>query len=640
MTRDLGEAAKAPGSGRWRGRAAIAAGLMALLAANLYLRHVLEDAPRYLYSFLDTFYPDQVPVIFGELPKWRLLLPLPELTGAWAATTLLLTWLVERVLTPAGAWYLFNGVSIVVAFTTSWVVFRSVVFSFTFAICVGFGTHYYHAYAVTGGIASYLLISYNMLLLCTFTQVVRGARPATLWMAAFAGSVLLNVLAYEGWLDVLVAVWVASPFAYMGLRRLGLVLEARRLVRMTAALTAVGVAYVFAKVTLGFGQRPGAESDIVLNYDRIWPVIDDVVSNAFTHAYMSVSNFLPPVFAGASSLYVLGPEYLIEAQHGYHEPFLYLVPMHQVFHWRYFAGVAVTLLAGALALTGTRLWKQPSPWLIALGVFLALTLVAGPTHTAVKFRPMKSMPVMTYHITVGVIGMSLVLSWLATTAWREWRRRWLAGAAVAAIWMLVFYGALARPPYLAHMSAQVGLGEHLYPNPMRTLIERLGGTYRAPGGLAAYRLTPYRSDDVLARTRAALPELPGRLPALGEWITPGPATVAPAAGGVNVLGDDTQFGYQLMSPAVPVRPRTLHLFRVRYEVEEGRVCAGILSGDQQRWLVAPDGSSAEYMFDSGEQEAVRVVLANCYGYDLGNPRSRFRLAGGSFAALAPEPSTP
>ena len=39
-----------------------------------------------------------------------------------------------------------------------------------------------------------------------------------------------------------------------------------------------------------------------------------------------------------------------------------------------------------------------------LGIALTLALVAGPTHTLIKFRPMKSMPVMTYHITVGVIG--------------------------------------------------------------------------------------------------------------------------------------------------------------------------------------------------------------------------------------------
>ena len=35
---------------------------------------VLEDSPRYLYSFLERFHPKDIPVLFGEYPAWRLLL--------------------------------------------------------------------------------------------------------------------------------------------------------------------------------------------------------------------------------------------------------------------------------------------------------------------------------------------------------------------------------------------------------------------------------------------------------------------------------------------------------------------------------------------------------------------------------------
>jgi hypothetical protein len=59
----------------------------------------------------------------------------------------------------------------------------------------------------------------------------------------------------------------------------------------------------------------------------------------------------------------------------------------------------------------------------------------------------------------------------------------------------------------------------------------------------------------------------------------------------------------------------------------------VLSGDQQRWLVPPDGGSAEYVFDSGSVDAFRVVLANCYASDAGNPVSRFRLSGGSYGII-------
>lgn len=615
-------------------RAVLAAGLAALLAANLYLRHVLEGASGRMYSFLEAFYAPQIPILFGERPWWRLLLPLPELTGAWAATTLLLTYLVERVLAPGGAWYLFNALAIVVSFWTSWALFRSAVFSFTFAICVGFGTHYYHAYAVTGGIASYLLISYNLLLLFTVAQVVRGVRPAWAWRLALAGSVLVNALGYEGWLDVLVVVWLASPFVFLGLRRLERPAEAGRLVGVTAVLTAAGVAYVAIKVTMGYGQTAGAESDVLFNYRSLWLVADDLVANVFTHAYLSLSNFLPPALVGASAFYRLGADAVVAEQHGYHEPFAYLVVMNQVFLWRFHAGAALAIVLYAFWRTAVSMWRRPTVWTMVVGVALLMVVASGATHTLIKFRPMKAMPVMTYHVTVGVIGASLLIAWLATSAWQRWRRRAAAGALVAAIWVTIFYGALARPAYLAHMSAQVGLGEYLYPNPMRALVEKLGGTYEPPRGLALYRLAPYRADDAMAAARAMLADLPHQLPAPAEWFSPGEAAIGPAeGGGVDVAGDATQYGYQLMSPRIAVAPSTEYLVRLRFDVREGRVCGGVLAGDQQRWLVPPDGTTVEYRFDSGPHDAVYIVLANCNPTDLGNARSRFRLLGGSYAAL-------
>lgn len=619
---------------RWLRPIVMAGGLLALLAANYYLRHTLEDAPRYLYSFMETYYQKELPIIFGQLPTWRLFLPLPQLTGAWVTSTLILTYLVERSLTPAGAWYLFNAVSIVIAFATSLALFRSAVFSFTFAICVGFGTQYYHAYAVTGGIASYLVVSYHMLLLFSAAQIVRGARPRWVWVLALILSVALNVLGYEAWLDLLVLAWVAAPLLYLGLRRMERRDEAARLAWVTLALTGVGVAYIVVKIMFGFGQTQGSESDLVFNYASPWLIADDLVANMFTQTYMSVSNFLPPALVGAQGLYRLGPDDLVASQHGYHAPFNYLVPMQQVFFWRYYAGATFVVLLSAIWLTVKRGWRRPSAWNLALGLFLLMILVAGPTHTLVKFRPMKAEPVMTYHVTVGVLGAALLISWLLTSAWSKWRRP-LALSLVVAVWATIFYGALARPPYLSHMAAQVGLGEYLYPNPMKALMERIGGTYNGPRGLAMYRLMPYQLDAGLSRARATLAELPAPLPAPTEWAPGVQEWLKPLDGGaIEVAGDSTQFGYQVMSPVVPVTPDTHYLVRLRFTTIAGRVCGGVLSADQQRWLVSPDGNTVEYAFNSGDRDGIRVVMANCYGSDVGNPQSRFRLLGGSFGVLS------
>jgi hypothetical protein len=354
----------------------------------------------------------------------------------------------------------------------------------------------------------------------------------------------------------------------------------------------------------------------------------------FTHAYLAVSNYLPPLLVGSTSMYHLGAEPLIAAQHRYHEPYLYLVPMHHVFFWRYYAGAALVAALYALYRATLRMWRRPSPWTLAVIVFLLMILLPGSTHTMIKFRPMNATPSMTYHVTVGIIGAGLLLAWLVTTACRQWRSRRASLVLVIAAWVLVLYGALARPPYLAYMAAQGGLGESLYPNPMRTLIERLGGTYTPPPGMQAYRLAPFRQDQGMANARAALGALPASLPPAAGWAAMAPERAGVVAGGdIEILGDATRSGYHAMSPPVPVKPNTRYAVRVRFDVLEGRVCGGVLSGDQQRWLVPPDGGSAEYVFDSGSVDAFRVVLANCYASDAGNPVSRFRLSGGSYGII-------
>ena len=70
------------------------------------------------------------------------------------------------------------------------------------------------------------------------------------------------------------------------------------------------------------------------------------------------------------------------------------------------------------------------------------------------------------------------------------------------------------------------------------------------------------------------------------------------------------------------------------------MCPGLLSGDGQRWLVPPDGTTAEFLFRSAQVAAVQVVVANCYLLDGGNPKSRFRVTGGSYSLLQTSGQTP
>ena len=74
---------------------AVAAGLVVLVLLDIFLRRSLEHADQHLYAFLPYFYPEAEKLLFhGQVPIWRLFLPLPELTGAWSAS-LVITHLVE-----------------------------------------------------------------------------------------------------------------------------------------------------------------------------------------------------------------------------------------------------------------------------------------------------------------------------------------------------------------------------------------------------------------------------------------------------------------------------------------------------------------------------------------------------------------
>jgi hypothetical protein len=395
-------------------------------------------------------------------------------------------------------------------------------------------------------------------------------------------------------------------------------------------------------VTLGFGQRAGSESDIWLNYDSAWLMADDFISNLFLHPYLSVSSFVPPMFAGANALFRLGAGPVLDAQHGYHGDYLYLVAMHQVFFWRFYAGIVVAMLIVGIRGTTLRMWRQPTAWTLTLLVCLIMVLVPGSTHSMVKFRAMNAMPAMAYHVTVGATGVSLLLAWWVTSVWRTSSATAMRFGAVAIVWSIVFYAALARPAYLTHMAAQTGLGEFLYPNPMRTLVEKLGGAYDAPAGMAEYRLRPVDRDEEVRSVRDVLGELPNPLPPPARWTKISDTfVIREAAGGaIEVEGDATQYGYQIESPPIALRPGESYLVRVKYEALAGRVCAGILSSDRSRWIVAPDGTTPELAFDTGSLSAVTVVLANCNPYDLSNPSTRLRLLGGSYSALPREGAAP
>lgn len=604
------------GAGYWL---VVAAGLGVLVGANYYLRSVLENADQFMFNFYRYFYPEAAAVVFGpDFPKWRLLLPFAQMTGSWSPAILVLTHYVSDWLGPAVTWYVTNAAMIVISFLLSWSVFRSRVFSFTLAICLGFGTHLYYAYPNSGLIGFPLYYCYLLsLLLCAY-RVVMAQTHRRAWKAAFAAALVVTALGYETWLDFMVFSWVAGAlFGAMLWRRHNHV-WLRRLAGVVAVITAAGLVYVYIKVTRGYGQHPGMETDLVFNYPYLAPAVEEVISNHFMNLYMALSNFLPPFLVSSTAFYQLGGDRLVELQHGYHAPFTYLVPMQALFMWRYYAGVAATLFALACWWAIKRAWVAPTPDRIAAVVFLLMIAIGGPTHTFIKARPFNSMAVQTYHVWVPVLGVSLLISLLVMLAWRS-RSRWRAVAVVAGAWAVIFYGALARPEMISHQAAQSGLGVRVYPNPLATLKTKLGMAFTPAGGLEPYqlrRLTPGDSEAPVSGPPPLMPDpsmasLTTRAPALDQWLPASGVSVEAAQSGWRVTGNDTEMGYQLVSPVIEVPAQQLLLVRTKGVNEAGRVCLGILKGDETAWIVPAEPNRTELAVNTAANTQIKLVFANC-----------------------------
>ncbi|MDP3716235.1 MAG: hypothetical protein Q8T13_00525 [Acidobacteriota bacterium] len=609
-------------------RLGLVVGLAALLALNYYLRSNLENPGQFLHSFLETSYPDATKVVFSpEFPRWKLLLPVRQISGSWTTTTLMLTHLVELRIGVVNTWLLFNAIAIIVSFAASWIIFRSWVFSYTLAICIGFGTHLYHTYGVSGTIGFYLLLSYyQVFLLCAY-KVVSGERP-WLWRTLFVPALFATVLSYEGWLDFLVFVWLAGAYLAAVLWKHGDRGRLWRLAGIVGTTSVCGVAYIAIKISLGYGQIPGNESDVVFNYPNTIIAVEDLISKVFGHAYIVFTNFLPPAFVSSNSLYWLGPDRIVDLQVNYHAQMSYLVVMNHMFLWRYYAGAAMVIF---LLVTGNVIRKSlnaPTAGGVALAVFLIMAGTGGPTHDFIKFRPMNSMPVLGYHVLVGVLGMSLVISFALMTAAARIRSRVAVAALILATWGTIFYSALARPAFLAHQAAQVGLGQGLYPDPMATLKSRLGMSSVPAPGAEWYLLTKYQAP-------AIEPPPPPfqQAPDLKSWTYSLGVRLTPVAGGYRVDGNGNG-GYQLVSP--PIRVPTGQRLAIRTNLTDGRgrVCLGALDRLQQKWLAFGDGTPPGLTLETNQADEIRLVLADCRPVS-DRQALRFTVAEVTYAVLGP-----
>jgi len=95
---------------------------------------------------------------------WRLLLPVPSPEHErWSTSGLVLVWILDRILSPAGTFHFLSAVLIVTSFYCSWLAYRSKLFSYTMALCMAFGTQFNYAYINTSLVKDYLMTIYALI---------------------------------------------------------------------------------------------------------------------------------------------------------------------------------------------------------------------------------------------------------------------------------------------------------------------------------------------------------------------------------------------------------------------------------------------------------------------------------------------
>jgi len=438
--------------------------VLSIVALNFVVRYALEDADKKIVSFLGNYYRDKLDLIFVQSPTWTLFLPIEALTGVWSTTGHILVYKIEQIIGPPRLFLLLNALTIVVAFVASWRAVGSVVFSGTLALCLGLGTWNHHTFAVPGGMIMYLMMIYMLAnLLCVYA-LLKGQGSARLWNTLFVLSLVAMAMCYEQWLDYWVSllVWGVALVALARGSDYAPNLRALRFV----AVSSIVIAATYLIIRVPYHTSVGMENDTVHTYTSLVPAFEDFISNVIMHIYMAATTLLP-VTGMSMALPALGPDLLMKQQFGYHAVKTDLVPMHYLFWWRYVAGAVFVIYLIGLWKVLVRANRQRSLSMLMLLFFVIMIGLGHATHDAIKFRPMNSAPVLTYHLITAVLGISLLVAACLTfvqTKIGSARGRVLL---VGAVWFVVLLGALYRPAAMSYYSNFVGIGT--YPDPMAKL---------------------------------------------------------------------------------------------------------------------------------------------------------------------------
>jgi hypothetical protein len=610
--------------------------LLTIVGLNVLWKYYVDRADNYIVSYIGFYHKELVPIL-SQKQWWEFFLPIPELNGGvWATTGILGVYALELLLnSPVRAYYFVTSLAIIATFLVSWHVYRSLLLSSLIGLCFALSTYDYVSYALSGGVIIPLVITFAVFYSYCQYQLFQEKSQHWLWVGLFLFSLILYALSYEGWLDYLVFQWVIYPLlAYLFYRQ-----NDRRRMRTAFFILLVAsiasVAYILVKVAMSYQtlHAPGLETDMIFNYKGRYMLIgvEDVIVNFITFFFTTITTYWPPqLFNFSLSSWYFGDETILELQNGYHPTHTQLVVYSHLFLWRFYAGIAITLFCILYFRALRKLTFNITPVTLSFFLFMTLTLVGSPTHALVKMRPMHSTPLLGYQIYLSIIGFTCLICFGIYHLYTTMRNRRLFYLLLTLFLLNLFYCALVRPSFLSHMSVLSGLGP--YPDPLKNLSTNLQPQPIEELPVITHPEAPpvEQPEEVIPDP---LPDSPQLLPTLANWHPADGVTISPLKNGFLIEGDDTQSGYQITSPLVPVQSNSQVMLSLQGKIEQGKVCLGILDQTGQAWLVSPAEPKMEYRFNSNDNQAIQLVVANCNTKNTGNEPSRFMIYSGSYAIL-------
>jgi hypothetical protein len=137
----------------------------------------------------------------------------------------------------------------------------------------------------------------------------------------------------------------------------------------------------------------------------------------------------------------------------------------------------------------------------------------------------------------------------------------------------------------------------------------------------------------LKNYRQDIKELTNSLPDFSQWQpdkTSGVKVKSIEESCLLIIGNDSQFGYQISSPPIAIHPNREVTLRLPVTVLQGKVGVGVLDQSGGKWIVPPTKTDREIVFKSLKNSSFTVVIANSYENAKGNVYSRFIVSPGSY----------